>query len=140
MSVRSSEQGSMSAFVAILAVFFVALALLVADGGRRLANISRAEDLASEAARAAAATLDVGALARGEALVDQAGDDGAQAEAARLLRLAGDEVEFRVVVAEDRRSVRVDVVVHGTAVVPGFDIRGHGTHTARVIEPPALLP
>lgn len=131
------ERGSLSAFVAIIAVFFVAISLTLADGARRLSNISRAEDLASEAARAAAATLDVGELAAGRATIDRNEADGAALQAERILDAAGDDVDFRIVVAEDRRSVRVDVIVQGTAVLPGFDIRGHGSHTARVIEPSA---
>lgn len=132
----SSERGSLSAFVAIIAIFFVAISVTLADGARRLSNISRAEDLASEAARAAAATLDVGDLASGRATIDVHDDDsGAEAQAARILAASGDDVDFQVVVGDDRRTVRVDVIVNGTSLLPGFDIRGYGSHTARVIEP-----
>ncbi len=132
------ERGSLSAFVAIIAVFFVAISVVVSDGARRLSNISRAEDLASEAARAAAATLDVGALATGRATIDLDESDGARIQAQRILAASGDDVDFQIEVAEDRLSVRVDVIVQGTAMLPGFDIRGFGSHTARVIEPAAL--
>lgn len=128
------ERGSFSAFVAIIAVFFVAISITLADGARRLSNISRAEDLASEAARAAAATLDIGELAAGRSSIDLAGDDGALVQAERLLASSGDNIDFVVTVADDRQSVRVDVIVDGTALVPGFDIRGYGSHTASVIE------
>lgn len=130
----SAERGALSAFVAIVAIFFVATSLVVADGARRLSNISRAEDLASEAARAAAATLDVGGLATGLSVIDIA-DDGAAVQVEHLLARSGDDVDFQVQVAEDRRSVRVDVIVNGESMVPGFDIRGYGSHTAQVIEP-----
>ena len=135
---RERERGSLSAFVAIIAVFFVAISVVVADGARRLSNISRAEDLASEAARAAAATLDVGALAAGRATIDLNEGDGAMIQAEQILVASGDDVDFQIEVAEDRLSVRVDVIVQGTAMLPGFDIRGYGSHTARVIEPAGL--
>lgn len=132
---RAGERASVSTFVALMAVFFLGLALLVAAGGQRLSNISRAEDLASEAARAAAASLDVGDLAVGVTAIDVEDIDGAQVHARRVLEASGDQVDFRVQVAADRRSVRVDVIVHSTSLVPGFDVRGHGTHVARVVEP-----
>lgn len=132
---RGTERGSLSAFVAIIAIFFIAISIVLADGARRLSNISRAEDLASEAARAAAATLDVGELAAGRPSIDVRDGDGAALQAERILVASGDDVDFQVRVAEDRRSVRVDVIVNGVAILPGFDIRGHGSHTARVIEP-----
>lgn len=131
---RGIERGALSAFVAIIAIFFVAISITLADGARRLSNISRAEDLASEAARAAAATLDIGELAAGRASVDLAEVDGAVVQAERILVSSGDNVEFHVAVASDRQSVRVDVIVNGTALVPGFDIRGYGSHTASVVE------
>lgn len=135
---QERERGSLSAFVAIVAVFFVAISVVVADGARRLSNISRAEDLASEAARAAAATLDVGALAAGRAAIDLNEGDGAKIQAQQILAASGDDVDFQIEVAEDRLSVRVDVIVQGTAMLPGFDIRGFGSHTASVVEPAGL--
>ena len=135
MRVRRDERGSLSAFVAIIAVFFIAISIVLTDGARRLSNISRAEDLASEAARAAAATLDVGELAAGRASIDLSEGDGAELQAQRILAASGDDVDFQVTIADDRRSVRVDVIVNGAAILPGFDIRGHGSHTAGVIEP-----
>ncbi len=135
----TAERGALSAFVAIIAIFFVVTSIVLADGARRLSNISRAEDLASEAARAAAATLDVGDLAAGETRIDLAVDDGATAQAAQLLAASGDDVDFRVQVADDRRSVRVDVIVNGESILPGFDVRGHGSHIARVIDAAGLV-
>ena len=133
------ERGSLSAFVAIVAIFFVAISVTLADGARRLSNISRAEDLASEAARAAAATLDVGALAAGRTVIDVGEGDGATVQAERVLAASGDDVDFQVRIADDRRSVRVDVIVNGASILPGFDIRGHGSHTAGVIEPATVV-
>jgi hypothetical protein len=138
VSNQERERGSLSAFVAIVAIFFVAISVVLSDGARRLSNISRAEDLASEAARAAAATLDVGALATGRATIDLNESDGAMIQVEQILAASGDDIDFRIEVAEDRLSVRVDVIVQGTAMLPGFDIRGFGSHTARVIEPAAL--
>jgi len=137
--IGGSERAALSVFVGLVAVFFVAMSFLVAEGARRLSNISRAEDLASEAARAAAATLDVGALALGEPLIDADAEDGAIKQAERLLAASGDRIEFRVVVAADAASVKVDVIVLGDSLFPGFDIRGHGSHTAQVIDPAELV-
>lgn len=131
----ASERGSLSVFVAILAVFLVMIAAVVGEGGRRLANISRAEDLASEAARAAAATLALGSLATGQPTIDQDSLDGAEFQAEQILLRAGDDVEFQVMVSPSGRSVEVQVIVQADSILPLFDIRGYGSHRAQVIDP-----
>lgn len=131
----AGERAALSALVAIIAVFLAATSIVVAEGGRRLSNISRAEDLASEAARAAASSLDVNALALGESRIDASDMDGARAAASRLLDRSGDDVRFRIEVSPTGRSVVVEVVVEADSVVPGFDVRGYGRHRAQVVQP-----
>jgi hypothetical protein len=132
---RGRERGSVSVFFAVLVIFFIAMAGVVAEGSRRLGNISRAQDLASEAARAAAATLQVTALAEGNTLIDQNAEDGAVRQASELLERSGEQVRFEIDVSPSGRSVAVWVIVEETSWIPGFDIDGFGTHTAQVIDP-----
>lgn len=134
MSARS-ERGSLSVFVAILAVFLVMIAVVAAEGGRRLANTSRAADLASEAARAAAATLEPGSLATGDPRIDANPTDGAAYQAEQILLQSGDDVQFQVNVSPSGRTVEVSVIVQADSVLPLFDIRGYGSHQAQVIDP-----
>lgn len=129
------QRGSVSVFFAVLVIFFIAMAGLVAEGSRRLGNISRAQDLASEAARAAAATLQVTALAQGNTIIDWSSEDGAVQQARLLLEHSGEDIRFEIDVAPSGRSVSVSVVVEETSWIPGFDIDGYGTHTAQVIDP-----
>ena len=44
---RRNERGVITAMFAVLAVFFVLIISLVAEGGRKLSNLSQAEDIAS---------------------------------------------------------------------------------------------
>ena len=125
----------MSLFFAILVIFFMLMAGVVAEGARRLGNISRAQDLASEAARAAAATLRVDALAEGQTLIDATSEDGAVRQASLLLDASGEDIDFAVDVSPSGRSVLVTVRVREESWIPGFDIDGFGTHTAQVIDP-----
>lgn len=56
------ERGSVSAFVAVVAVALVMVAGLVYDGGQVLATQARVRDLAGNAARAGAQEVDLDAL------------------------------------------------------------------------------
>jgi Flp pilus assembly protein TadG len=61
MSVRrllSSEEGSVSIFVAVLGFAFILAAGLALDGGRKLGGLSEARELADNAARACAQGVD----------------------------------------------------------------------------------
>ena len=132
---RVQDRGTITAMIAVLAVFFFAMALMVGEGGRKLGNISRAQDVASEAARAAAATLDIDSLASGSPRIDT-NADRAKAQADLIITAAGAEVElvdFRVNLSAT--NVFVEVRVEGVSVFPGFDISGTGSHTAQVIDP-----
>jgi len=137
-----SERGSLSVFFAVLFVLLIAVAVLLAEGGRRLSNISRAEDLASEAARAAAATLDPVTIAGGDPQINGSGEIGKAREVAdQLLDRSGTNADLsRFEISSSGRSVVVEVTVRGTSIVPGFSIDGTGTHTAQVIEPIGAAP
>ncbi len=121
----------MTPMFAILAIALFAMAAFVAEGGRKLGNISRAQDVASEAARAGAATLDLNSIADGQTRIDR---DGAQAQILAIVEAAGDDVQY-----VDSRitdfTVWVSVEVDGTSWIPSFDISGRGTHTAQVVDP-----
>lgn len=70
---ESSEQGSISIAVAILAVSLLAAAALVLDGGRRLGTYTENRDLADNAARAGAqAIFEEGLRGCGWALIEPA--------------------------------------------------------------------
>ena len=128
----SDERGVLTAMFAVLAVFFLLVVSLVAEGGRKLDNLSRAEDLAAEAARSAAATLDLDQIARGVAAIDQVGDR-ARAEAEKIVATVdAAEIERFIVSAE---SVVVTVRVNGESVLPGLNIDGVGSHRASVLDP-----
>ena len=79
------ERGVITAMFAVLAVSFFLIIALVAEGGRKLGNLSRAEDIAAEAARAAAATLDVSSIGQGRAIIDGTDDEGRARDAAIAL-------------------------------------------------------
>jgi len=132
MSQRCDDRGVMTAMFAVLAIFFFLIVSLVAEGGRKLSNLSRAEDVAAEAARSAAATLDLDQIAQGIAVVDQ-GDDRARREAAKVVAtVPGAEIE-RFIVSES--SVVVSVRVSGDSFLPGFNIDGVGSHRASIYDP-----
>ena len=81
-----SEQGSISAFVALLLVAVFALVGLVVDGGSALSARQSAADEAEQAARAGAGALSVDALRSGSLQIDQA---KAVAAAERFTVVAG---------------------------------------------------
>lgn len=84
MTAPRRDRGSVTAMVAILALSFVLVAGLAVDGGRKLAMIGTAKDLADDAARAAAQHVDVDAWREtGDAILDPA-----EAEAAARQHLS----------------------------------------------------
>lgn len=128
----SSERGVVTAMFAVLAVFLLLIISVVGEGGRKLSNLSQAEDLAAEAARSAAATLDLGQIANGVAAIGQV-DDRARVEAEKVVAVVpGAEIE-RFEIAND--SVVVIVRVSGESFLPGFDIDGVGSHRAQAFDP-----
>jgi Flp pilus assembly protein TadG len=67
------ERGSISIFIAVLAVAFLTVAGLAVDGGRKLGALSDARDLADNAARAGAQAVDTDAYrTTGAVLLDPA--------------------------------------------------------------------
>lgn len=107
------ERGSVSAFVAVIAIGLIMVAGMAYDGGEIVAAQATARDLAAGAARAGAQEIDVDQLrGTGVALLDP---DRAIAAAEAFLRQAGYD---------------------GTASVDGAAI----TVTVRVRQPMRILP
>ncbi len=129
---RADERGVITAMFAVLAIFFFLIVSLVAEGSRKLSNLSRAEDIAAEAARSAAATLDLDQIANGVVAIDLV-DGRARTEADKVVSsVPGAEIEGFVV---DTDSVVVVVRVRGDSYLPGFDIDGVGRHRALALDP-----
>lgn len=99
-----ADAGSVTAMVAILALSFVLVAGLAVDGGRKLAMIGAAKDLADDAARAGAQELDVDEWRlTGEAILDAGEAERAAREhlaslghSASSVSVVGDTVEVTV--------------------------------------------
>ncbi len=129
---RGDQSGVVTAMFAVLAVFLLLIISVVAEGGRKLSNLSQAEDLAAEAARSAAATLDVGQIADGVAAIDEI-DGRARTEAEKVVAVVSDaSIEGFTIVGD---SVMVIVRVRGESFLPGFDIDGVGSHQAQAFDP-----
>jgi hypothetical protein len=129
---RADERGVITAMFAVLAIFFFLIVSVVAEGSRKLSNLSRAEDVAAEAARSAAATLDLDQIASGVAAIDLV-DGRARTEADKVVSsVPGAEIEGFVV---DADSVVVVVRVRGDSYLPGFNIDGVGRHRALAFDP-----
>lgn len=126
------ERGSVTVFFVILAVGFFAVVSVLAEGGRRLNNLSQAEDIAAEAARSAAATLNVDQIAEGVAAIDSEGGR-ARIEAEKIVS-AVPNAEIEMFEANSQR-VLVVVRVRGSSFVPGLDIDGVGSHVALALDP-----
>lgn len=99
-SVGRFEGGSISAFVALLAVALFALLGLVVDGGRAVSDRLAVAAVAEQAARAGADQVSVAALHSGQVEVDPT---AARSAAMALLGAAG--VEGTVVVVGESVSV-----------------------------------
>lgn len=100
------ERGSVSAFVAVIAMALVMVAGLVYDGGEVLAAQARARDLAGNAARAGAQQLDLDALR----LTGQPVLEPRRAVAAAEAFLADEGVAGDVVVTGARIRVTVRLI------------------------------
>lgn len=66
----TAEDGTISAFVAVIAVALIVVAGLVLDGGRLLAARRQADDIAANAARAGAQALDEHRIRSGTTALD----------------------------------------------------------------------
>jgi len=83
---RGGERGSVTVFTAVFAIAVIFLLALILDGGSALNAKERAMDVAGQAARAAADTIDVQALrTSGRAVIGQ----GACLAAASLVKRYG---------------------------------------------------
>lgn len=100
------ERGSVSAFLACLAVGLFVLVGLVVDGGRVLAARRAAIDVAEEAARTGADQLSVDALRQGVYVVDPASATRAVGAGLRAADMTG-----TASVSEDTVTVEVHTVV-----------------------------
>jgi Flp pilus assembly protein TadG len=69
------DRGSVSLWVVMFAFVTLALLILVVDGGQVIIAKSRAADIAEQAARAAADTIDPGALRQGQVVIAQGACD-----------------------------------------------------------------
>ena len=65
------DRGSVSLWVVMFAFVTLALLILVVDGGQVIIAKSRAADIAEQAARAAADSIDPGALRQGQVVIAQ---------------------------------------------------------------------
>lgn len=123
----AGERGSVSAFVAVIALGLVMVAGLVYDGGQVLSAQATARDLAGNAARAGAQELDLDVLrAEGVARLDPG-----RASAAAEDYLAENGVEGSVVV--DGADITVTVLVQAQMrilPVPDRTVRASDTATA----------
>ena len=126
-----ADGGVVTAMFAVLAVFLLLIVSVVAEGGRKLSNLSQAEDIAAEAARSAAATLDLDHIADGVAVIDET--DRALAEADKVVAVVPGAEILRFEIAGD--SVLVVVRLSGESFLPGFDIDGVGSHRAQAFDP-----
>jgi len=126
------ERGVMTAMFAVLSIFLFLVVSVVAEGGRKLSNLSRAEDVAAEAARSAAATLNLDLIADGLAQVDETGDR-ARLQAELIVNpVPGASIEDFVVTGD---SVVVRVRISQDSFVPGLNIDGVGSHRASAFDP-----
>lgn len=126
----SSEVGSASAFVAVIATALVMVAGMVYDGGQVLAAHATARDLAANAARAGAQEIDLDTLrASGRAEVERA-----RAIAAVAGYLSEVDAEAESIVEVNRSSVTVSVVLHQPmAILPLPERTVAATETATAV-------
>lgn len=101
MSPRSDD-GAVTAFVAVLALALFAVAGLVVDGGRTLAAREQAEAVAEQAARAGAEEVSVAGLHTGTVVLDPVEALSAAQQALHLAGTAG-----TVAVTADQVTVTV---------------------------------
>ncbi|MBT8226200.1 MAG: hypothetical protein HKP61_21700 [Dactylosporangium sp.] len=101
------DDGRISVFLAIAFLASIVLTGLAVDGGGQLRALSRANNLAAEAARAAGQAIDIPeAISGHDTLVD--------AQRARLAAeayLAAADVTGQATIADDRRGVTVTVTI-----------------------------
>ncbi len=112
---QRDERGSVTVFVAVLGVGFIAAAGLAYDGSQKIGGLAQARDLADNAARACAQGVDAErTLASGESVLDPH-----EATVRARTYLAGVGVR-PAEISVDAASCEVTVVLTvGTRILPG---------------------
>ena len=129
------EQGSVSAFVAVVAIGLVMVAGMAYDGGRIVAAQAMARDLASSAARAGAQEIDLDVLrSTGEAVLDPE-----RATTAASAFLAGSGRTGRMWVSESSITVAV-TIRQPMRILPVGDRRVTAIDTATALVEPGVQP
>lgn len=128
----SDDRGSVSAFVAVIAIALVAVAGLVYDGGQILTAQARARDLAANAARAGAQEIDLDTLRADQQVVL----DPDRASAAALDYLAAHGAIGSVNVSGSRVTVTA-TIRQPLRILPGADRDVAATDSADAV--PGLL-
>lgn len=133
MKARQSDQGSVTLLFVILAAVFISMALMVVEGGQKLTNISRSQDLAAEAARVGAASLDLEALAQGKPRIDET---QANERISEIMSFVNDPtVTWTASVVDlDEQTIEVRVTISEASWIPGFDLEGKALHRASVVD------
>lgn len=119
---RLAERGSATVFVVFFAMAALALASLLVDAGNAVNAQERAADLAEQAARAAANTIDVTSLRSGTVAIDQG---TACANAQALIQTYAAASKIRAAMSQpcafpNPRQVTVWVSVTTTPVISAF--------------------
>ncbi|MGI8808501.1 MAG: pilus assembly protein TadG-related protein [Acidimicrobiales bacterium] len=129
----SDEAGSVSAFVAVVAIGLVMVAGMAYDGGQVVAAQATARDLAASAARAGAQEVDLNSLrSSGEPMLDP---DRAVSAAQAFLVQAGFTGTMRV----NGSSITVSVTVHQPMrILPLADRAVTATDTATALSQEAV--
>jgi Flp pilus assembly protein TadG len=129
---RTGDHGTITAFVAVLALALVMVAGLVYDGGQVLATQAKVRDIAGSAARAGAQEIDIDALrATGSVIIDPA---RAEAAARDHLERAGALGTISI----DGASVTVTATLtHAMVILPVADRAVSATDT--VTATPGLI-
>ena len=127
-----SDRGSVSAFVAVIAIALVAVTGLVYDGGQILTAQARVRDLAANAARAGAQEIDLDTL-RADQVVAV---DPDRATSAALDYLAAHDATGNVDVTGSRVTVTA-TIRQPLRILPGADRNVSATDSADAV--PGLL-
>lgn len=118
---RRGERGSVSLFVVFFAIAALTLAGLLVDLGGAVNAQERAADVAEQAARAAAGTIDVVSLRRGVVAIDQGtACASAQALIQSYASTSGIDAVMSDCVYPSARQVTVYVSVTTTPVISAF--------------------
>jgi Flp pilus assembly protein TadG len=122
------DQGTVTAFVAVVSFALVMVAGMVYDGGQILDGQARARDVAANAARAGAQEIDLDALRDGGTVA--LNPERAIEAAEQYLLEVG--VAGRATVVDDQISVEVSITVP-MLILPGQDRTVRSTDTVNAV-------